>query len=334
MGSSPTGQEGLRPQGRAGSTPDCPSKGPTSKDLDRIMSRKPSPLRQIDRTVLNGTEPPLYQAPDHSLTPTNKGGRGQLPGPIADEPDGLSLDSNSALTGFAEFARAAFPKSDIQREEQLSKKYATYATDMSTLLSGGAKTALPDVLESATTEMKDNEPEPTLTQAEMKSIEKRRGRKARAKGPVKNSTACFAFDTPILVLGPEKASWIPICRVGRGKMVVQSLPSGNIEDLTGATMTRVKTACSESGIDIVQMGKARITAHHHIQTSEGWMTARQATEMGHGALLTNRLLPSVFSLCLEGGGNIIINTTAAPQNVPTWIEAATMGCRFEPAIDP
>jgi len=179
----------------------------------------------------------------------------------------------------------------MQREEQLSVKYAIHATDTSTLRRGGAKTALPEAVKSATAETKDNEPEPTPTQAEMKSIEKRKRRQARANRPGKNSTACFAFDTAILVLGPEKASWILIWCVGKGKVVVQSLPSGNIEDLTGAMMTAVETACSfecpESEIDIVQMGKARITAHHHIQTSEGWMTTRQAANMGHGALLTN-----------------------------------------------
>jgi len=103
-------------------------------------------------------------------------------------------------------------------------------------------------------------------------------------------------------------------------------------------MTKVETVCTfgcpASEIDIVQMGGVRITAHHHIQTSEGWMTARQAAEMGHGALLTNQAFPLVFSLYLEGGGNIIIDTTASPQAVPTQILAATMGCRFEPAIDP
>jgi len=64
------------------------------------------------------------------------------------------------------------------------------------------------------------------------------------------------------------------------------------------------------------------------------MTARQAAKMGHGALLTNLVLPRVYSLYLEGGGNIIINTTANPQDAPTLITAATMGCRFEPANDP
>jgi len=94
----------------------------------------------------------------------------------------------------------------MRREEQLLEKYATHATDTSTLLSDGAKTALPGVLEPVTAETKANEPKPTLTQAEMNSIEKSRRRQARAKGQVKSSTACFAHNTTILIIGSEKAS--------------------------------------------------------------------------------------------------------------------------------
>jgi len=139
-----------------------------------------------------------------------------------------------------------------------------------------------------------------------------------------------------LVIRTERAIWIPIYNAERGDIVVQSLPSGIIEDLTDALMTKIETTCifdcPAGGIDIVQMGKAGITAHHHIQTA-GWMTARQAAHIGHGALHTNLLVARVYSLCLEGGGNIITNATAHPQDAPKQITAATMGCRFEPAVD-
>jgi len=86
-------------------------------------------------------------------------------------------------------------------------------------------------------------------------------------------------------------------------------------------MTKIETVCTfeclTSGINMVQMGEVRITAHHHIQTAEGWMTARQAADMGYVPPLTNLVLPRVYNLCLEGDGNIIINTTATPQTVPT-----------------
>ena len=103
-------------------------------------------------------------------------------------------------------------------------------------------------------------------------------------------------------------------------------------------MAKIETVCvfdcPSGGIDVVKMGEALITAHHYIHTAEGWMTARQAAHMGQGALHTNFPLPQVHNLCLEGDGNILINTTAHPQESPTLIEAAPMGCRFEPTEDP
>jgi len=119
---------------------------------------------------------------------------------------------------------------------------------------------------------------------------------------------------------------------------VQSLPSGNIEDLGGVRVTTIETLCPferpAGGIDLVQMGQAYITAHHHIQTDDGWMTARQAADRGLGTLLTDHIYPKFYSLRLMGGGNIIINTSATPLTAPTQIEAATMGYHFEPPADP
>jgi len=129
------------------------------------------------------------------------------------------------------------------------------------------------------------------------------------------------------------ALWIPIYRVEKGDIVIQSLPSGNIEDLSGAMMAKIETVCTfgcpEEGIDIVQMGEALITAHHHILTAEGWMTARQAVQQGPGHLINNVQVERVYNLLLEGGGNIIINTKANPQEAPTLTVAATMGYRIE-----
>jgi len=135
MDRSPTENEGLCPHERVGNKPDCPGKAPTSEDPELIMSEKSqSQPRQKDRTALNGTEPPLHHTPDHPLTPIIKGGRGQLPGPnTAQEPDGLILDSNSAITGFTEFTYTASPEPSMQREEQLLEKYAPHATDTPTL---------------------------------------------------------------------------------------------------------------------------------------------------------------------------------------------------------
>jgi len=100
-------------------------------------------------------------------------------------------------------------------------------------------------------------------------------------------------------------------------------------------MTKIVTvctfACPPGGIDLVRRGKALITAHHQIQTAMGWMTARQAARQGLGKLIYNFSAERVYNLCLEGGGNIIINTTAHQQEALTV--AATMGYRFEPTKD-
>jgi len=323
---SPTGYEGHCPHGRTGK-PERPDKESMRQDSGNAPKQRQLQPHQMDRIALNGTEPSRVHPT------TQKVGRGPLSGPNAQEPDGLSLDPQSASTGFAESTYTASSGPGIRREKQLAEKRDTHTTVTSTLPIEGAKAALPGVVEPVSENTKDNEPVPTLTQAETTSIEKRRRRQARAGEQAKNSTACFHLGTPILVQKNEKAIWIPIYKAE----VVQSLPSEIIEDLTDALMTKIETICvfdcPTGGIDIVQMGEALITAHHHIQIADGWMTARQAAHLGHGALYNNFSLPRVYSLCLEGGGNIIINTTAHPQDAPTLTMAATMGCRFEPAED-
>jgi len=160
------------------------------------------------------------------------------------------------------------------------------------------------------------------------------------QGAVKKDrpTPSFTPDTYILIRNADKASWIQLCSAKIGATVVQSLPSGNIEDLWGARVTTIETlypfARPAGGIDLVQMGQAYITAHHHILTDDGWMTARQAADRGHGTLLTDHIYPKFCSLRLMGGGNIIINTSATPDTALTQIEAATMGYHFDPPADP
>jgi len=147
--STSTEDEGLHLHEREGNIPDLPGKVPTSRDSKLIVSEKgQSQPCQEDRTALNGAKFPPYHTPDPPLTPTKKGRRGQLPGPdTAQEPDGLILDSNSAITGFTEFTNTATSESSTRREEQLSVKYASHATDTPMLRSDGAKTALPGVLD-------------------------------------------------------------------------------------------------------------------------------------------------------------------------------------------
>jgi len=154
---SPTGNEGVCPYVTVGDTPDCPDKGPTNKDPERLkLKNRPT------------------------LTSMNTGGRQQLPGHVAEEPDGLIPDSNSVTSGCTEVNHTTSSATGMQRQEQLLEKYGTHTTGTATLLSDGAKTAQPGTLEPTTTETKDNEPEPILTQNEKYDIAKRQRRKARS----------------------------------------------------------------------------------------------------------------------------------------------------------
>jgi len=99
-------------------------------------------------------------------------------------------------------------------------------------------------------------------------------------------------DTYILILKAGEASWIQIGDARRGATVIQSLPSGNIGDVSGAQSATLEKVWifEEEGdeIDIVQIGKAYITANHPILTVDGWMLAGQAAAKGHGKFLSDR----------------------------------------------
>jgi len=136
-----------------------------------------------------------------------------------------------------------------------------------------------------------------------------------------------------LVVSQGYALWKKFYQVKKGESVVQSLPSDNIMDLTDALITPIKTLCyfdtQEGGNDMVHMGTSIITPNHHIRTAEGWMTALQAADRGQG-MVYRSMLPRVYNLCLEGGGNILINTSPQP-GVTIFTPAATMGYLFTPA---
>jgi len=226
--------------------------------------------RKGDRTALKGAKTPsATPTSDPSLTPTKKGRRGQPPGPdTTQEPDGQISDTSSVIIGFIEFTNTVTSESIARREEQLSERYPSHATETPTLRSDGAGTALIEDPDSerqqienikGTAGTENTEQEPTLTKAQRASIDKRRRRQAKANGQGNRGTACFTADTYILVRKLNKASWIPIWTAKKGDIAVQSLPSGKIEDLSRAMMTPIKTLCTfecpEAGIDLVQMGK-------------------------------------------------------------------------------
>jgi len=105
-----------------------------------------------------------------------------------------------------------------------------------------------------------------------------------------------------------------------------------------AMMTTIRTVCifdcPEAKIDLLQVGEAYITAHHHIHTDNGWMTACQAANRGLRKLWINQACNRVYSLSLNQGSNILVNTTSQLQHSPTHLVAGTMGCCLEPTSAP
>ena len=145
-------------------------------------------------------------------------------------------------------------------------------------------------------------------------------------------------DTYLLTSKAGKATWIQLGTAVQGTTVVQSLPSGNFEDLGGATVTTIKSICPyqmpTGGVVLVKMGTACVTAHLHVKTEDGWMTALQATQRGHGTLLTQHAYPQLIGLYLHGGENVLINTFTSFDKTPTLIEAATRGYRPDLSSEP
>jgi len=151
-------------------------------------------------------------------------------------------------------------------------------------------------------------------------------------------TPNFTINTHILILTAGVASWTQIGDARRGATVIQSLPSGNIGDVSGAqsaTLERV-WIFEEGGddIDIVQIGRAYLAANHPILTVDGWILASQAAAKGHGKLPSDRKYSQLCGLQLATGGNILINISTSQDLSSVYTEAATMGYCFLSPSDP
>jgi hypothetical protein len=133
------------------------------------------------------------------------------------------------------------------------------------------------------------------------------------------------------------SKWIPIRLAEAGYTVIHTLFSGSFEDVSGAHMREIPTVCTfkcpNYKMDLLQVGDAYITAHHHLQTNSGWMTARQAAARGFGTLWVDYDCAIVYGLSLQYCGNILVNATAQLQLAPTLLVAATMGCCLEPPTE-
>jgi len=260
---------------RAGSQPNAPEECQKQSLKGERTARKGA--KTPNATSISNTSP----------TPTNEGRWGQPPGlDTTHEPDGQISHTKSASTGFIEFTNAVTSETTIRREQEVSERYHPHLTEIPTFQSNCTGIAPTEVLETGrkpaansteTVEAENTEQEPTLTKAQAASIEKcKKDQLANRQG--NRGTACFTSDTLILVNKQNRASWIPIVEAKKGDIVVQSLPSGKIDDLSRAMMTPITTVCifecPDAKINLVQIRAAYITVYHHIHTENGWMIAR------------------------------------------------------------
>jgi len=136
-----------------------------------------------------------------------------------------------------------------------------------------------------------------------------------------------------MTLRRSRPQWIPIWTAAAGDTVIQTLSSGRSNDLARAMMTMILTVCTfdcpNVRMDLLQVGKAYITVHHHIYAEHGWMTAHQAADRGVGKLGVDIACDKVYCLSLHKGGNILVNTSEPLQQLPTHLVVATMGCHLE-----
>ena len=189
--------------------------------------------------------------------------------------------------------------------------------------------------EPLTPDTMTNAPEAGHPVTATNTLNRRQRTAARSKKTPNPRTACFSPDTPVLIASQGTAQWKMIYKAEKGESVVQLLPSGNIMDLTDAITTPIRTLCCfdtpKGDNDMVKVGISTVTPHHHILTEEGWMTARQAAARGQGTVFSSRN-ERVYNFLLEGGGNIIINTSCLP-GATILTTAATMGYLFTPTPD-
>ena len=76
-----------------------------------------------------------------------------------------------------------------------------------------------------------NEPVAAQSATEAHSSIRRQWQAARSKSSSNSCTACFGFDTPVLIESQGFAQWKMFYQAEKGESVVQFLPSGNIMDL-------------------------------------------------------------------------------------------------------
>ena len=82
-------------------------------------------------------------------------------------------------------------------------------------------------------------------------------------------------DTYLLTTHADKAIWTQLGTIATGTTIVQSLPSGQTEDLDGALVTTIESICPYQRLTgeaaLVRLGMACVSAYLHIKIEDEWM---------------------------------------------------------------
>jgi len=210
--STPTGNHELGSPGRQGHIADGSDTGRMKQDSTRTKpkSRKPLPL-QAGRPM---TELPPYVALNQSTSIIDTEEWPQLPGPGAQDLHGPNLQPR-AMPRVSSAGNPMAPPTAIYQQEQKLQETAMDSTEQDTISSEEIGKVNLGVAIPITSDTVTNVPEAGQSTTETPTST-RRQRAARSQRP-NSSTACFSYDTFVLVLSQGYALWKKFYKVTKGE---------------------------------------------------------------------------------------------------------------------
>jgi len=167
---------------------------------------------------------PPYVALDQSTFPTGIEEWPQLPGQGAQDLHGPSPKPTAIPRESPVVKSTPAPPTAIQPQEQGLQETVTDSTDQVMISSEKTHTDHHGTPEPITSDTTINAPDAAQLATEAYTLTRRQRKAARSKRLPKSSTACFGFDTPILMEFLGIAYWQMIHKAEKGDNVVQTLP--------------------------------------------------------------------------------------------------------------
>jgi len=195
--STPTDNHAVGSPGTSGYTTNGPDKARSKKDSTRsnLGNHKPLPLQEgRPKTVL-----PSDAAPDQPTFLTGLEEWPQLPGQNAQHIHGPSPKSTSVSWENPVVKSTRAPPTAIKPQEHGSQETATDSADRAMASIEKIRTELYETPEPITSDTASNAPGATQLAPAAYTLTKRQRKAASSTRLSKSSTACFGFDTPILM---------------------------------------------------------------------------------------------------------------------------------------